>query len=176
MDIKFPCRFSYVHVFKPYSFDPKTQPEKYSASLIIPKDDTETVKKIKDAIQKMAEENKDKLGKGAFTSPLRDGDEERPDDPAYANSYFINSKNGRKPGIVDKYLREITDESEFYSGCYGYAHVTLWAYNTSGNRGITMFLNNVMKKEDGEPLGGVSQKAETAFADFAEDAAEDFLA
>ena len=34
-------------------------------------------------------------------TPLRDGNLERPDDPAYANSYFINANSATAPGIVD---------------------------------------------------------------------------
>ncbi|EIA24002.1 hypothetical protein SFB3_226G1, partial [Candidatus Arthromitus sp. SFB-3] len=41
-----------------------------------------------------------------------------------------------------------------YSGCYGYASINFYAFNTNGNKGIACGLNNLMKIEDGEPLGG----------------------
>jgi len=55
------------------------------------------------------------------------------------------------------------DPSEFYSGCYGRASITLYAYDTSGSKGIAAGLNNVQKLEDGNKLGG----ATSAAADFA---------
>ena len=55
---------------------------------------------------------------------LRDGDTERPDDPAYANAYFINANSATAPGIVDADLQPILDRSEVYSGVYGRASVT----------------------------------------------------
>ena len=55
------------------------------------------------------------------------------------------------------------DPSEFYSGCYGRASITFFPYNTQGSKGIACGLNNLMKTEEGEKLGGVSSAA----ADFA---------
>jgi hypothetical protein len=135
---------------------------KYSVSLIIPKSDTETIKKINDAIEQAKQENKDVWGgtipKG-LKGGLRDGDEER-DDPAYANSYFINANSAQKPGVVDQDLNAILDPAEFYSGCYGRASVSFFAYNSSGSKGVGCGLNNVQKLEDGERLGGGTSAAQ----------------
>src|SRR5690606_2321512 len=89
--------------------------------------------------------------------PVRDGDEDRPDDPAYAGHYFINATSKIQPGIVDAKLQPITDSTEFYSGCYGRASLNFYAYNTAGNRGIAAGLNNLQKLEDGDYLGGRSR-------------------
>ena len=88
-------RWSYANVWEPKSINGGTP--KYSVSLIIPKSDTKTVAKIKAAIEAAYQEGQAKLkGNGrtvpplaAIKTPLRDGDIERPDDPAYANAYFI---------------------------------------------------------------------------------------
>ena len=88
-------RWSYANVWEPKSINGGTP--KYSVSLIIPKSDKVTVEKIKKAIQAAYEEGQSKLkGNGksvpslsVLKTPLRDGDLERPDDEAYANSYFI---------------------------------------------------------------------------------------
>ena len=90
-------RWSYANVWDAKSINGGAP--KYSVSLIIPKSDTVTVNKIKAAIEAAYEEGQSKLkGNGktvpALTilkTPLRDGDLERPDDPAYANAYFINA-------------------------------------------------------------------------------------
>ena len=69
-------------------------------------------------------------------TPLRDGDLERPDDEAYANAYFVNANSATAPGVVDANRNEILDKSEVYSGVYGRASITFYAFNANGNRGI----------------------------------------
>ena len=154
-------RFSYAHVFTPQASQEGGTP-KYSVSIIIPKSDKETVEKINKAIEQAKEENKAVWGgtvpKG-LKGGLRDGDEEK-DDPAYANSYFINANSSQKPGVVDADLNAIIDASEFYSGCFGRASISFFAYNSNGSKGVGCGLNNVQKLEDGEKLGGASSASD----------------
>ena len=169
-------RWSYVNAWEPKSINGGAP--KYSVSLIIPKSDTKTLEKIRAAIQAAYEEGQSKLkGNGrsvpalsALKTPLRDGDAERPDDEAYANSYFVNANSGTAPGIVDADRNPILERSEVYSGVYGRASINFYAFNSNGNKGIACGLNNLQKIRDGEPLGGKS-RPEDDFAD--ED--EDFL-
>lgn len=150
-------RFSYAHVFTPTSIG-ESEDKKYSVSLIIPKSDKKTIKKIKDAIEVAKEEGKSSKFGGKIPAnlktPLRDGDEDRSDDENYANSYFINATAINKPGVVNRDLEPITNEEDFYSGCYGRASITFYAFNANGNRGIAAGLNHVQKTSDGEALGG----------------------
>ena len=100
-------RWSYANVWEAKSINGGAP--KFSVSLIIPKSDTKTVAKIKAAIETAYHEGESKLkGNGksvppltSIKTPLRDGDLERPDDPAYANAYFINANSATAPGIVD---------------------------------------------------------------------------
>lgn len=171
-------RWSYANVWQPKSINGGTP--KYSVSLIIPKSDTVTVKKIKAAIQAAYAEGESKLkGNGksvpslkAIKTPLRDGDLERPDDEAYKNSYFVNANSSTAPGVVDADRQPIIDTSEVYSGVYGRASINFYAFNSNGNKGIACGLNNLQKIADGEPLGGKS-RAEDDFADTDDD--DDFL-
>jgi len=170
-------RWSYANVWDPKSINGGTP--KYSVSLIIPKSDTKTVALIKAAIEAAYKEGESKLkGNGktvpalsAIKTPLRDGDVERPDDPAYANAYFINANSATAPGIVDANCNPILDRSEVYSGVYGRASINLYAFNSNGNRGIACGLNNLQKISDGEPLGGKSRAED----DFGIDSDDDFL-
>ena len=170
-------RWSYANVWQPKSINGGTP--KYSVSLIIPKTDTDTVNKVKAAIQAAYDEGESKLkGSGksvpslsVIKTPLRDGDLERPDDEAYKNAYFINANSSTAPGVVDTDRQPIIDTSEVYSGVYGRASINLYAFNSNGNNGIACGLNNLQKIKDGEPLGGKS-RAEDDFAD----ADDDFLA
>ena len=169
------CRASYVHIFAPYSTNGGK--EKYSLSLIIPKDDTETIGKIKAAIKEATENGRTKWGgkiPDRLKTPLRDGDEERPDDPVYANTYFINANSDDKPGVVDPWKRPITDPTVVYSGCYVRASITFYAFNSNGNRGIACGLGNVQFWEDGEPLNGRT-RAEDDFDALNVEDDEDFL-
>lgn len=157
-------RFCYVNVFEPTAMNETDEP-KYNICIVIPKDDTATINKIKKAIEAAKEIGKskisDKNGKipATLKLPLRDGDEERGDDPAFENCYFINANSKRKPSIVDKNLDEIMDRSEFYSGCYGRASLSFYAYNVQ-SKGIACGLNNLQKLADGEPLAGGSTAEE----------------
>ena len=170
-------RWSYANIWEPKSINGGTP--KYSISLIIPKSDVKTVAKIKAAIEAAYREGESKLkGNGksvpalsTIKTPLRDGDTERPDDAAYAGAYFINANATSAPGIVDADLNPIMTRSEAYSGAYGRASITFYAFNSSGNRGIACGLNNLQKLRDGEPLGGKA----SAESDFATDEDEDFL-
>ena len=173
-------RWSYVNAWEPKSINGGAP--KYSVSLIIPKSDTKTIEKIQAAIQAAYDEGQGKLkGNGksvpalsVLKTPLRDGDAERPDDEAYADSYFINANSGTAPGIVDADRQPILDRSEVYSGVYGRASINFYAFNSNGNKGIACGLNNLMKTDDGEPLGGRS-RAEDDFADLITEDEDDFL-
>lgn len=123
-------RWSYANVWEPKSINGGTP--KYSVSLIIPKSDTKTVAKIEAAIEAAYREGEAKLkGNGksvpalsVLKTPLRDGDLERPDDPAYAGSYFVNANATSAPGIVDADRNPILTRSEVYSGVYGRASIS----------------------------------------------------
>ncbi len=171
-------RWSYANVWEAKSINGGNP--KFSVSLIIPKSDTKSVAKVKAAIEAAYQEGEAKLkGNGksapplaAIKIPLRDGDVERPDDPAYANAYFINANSAAAPGIVDVDRNPVLTRSEVYSGVYGRASISFYAFNSNGNKGIACGLNNLQKVRDGDPLGGKF----SAEDDFATELDEDFLA
>ena len=183
--VKNPCKvitgsktiFSYLNVNEPKVPLGGGTP-KYSVSLIIPKSDTATVGRIRAAIRAAYEEGQGKLrgtGKSvpaldAIKLPLRDGDTK--DDAAYKGCWYINANSATKPGVVDSNCQPIIETSELYSGIIGRASITLYAFNSKGNRGIAAGLNNLQKLADGTPLGGHS-RAEDDFADL--DDEDDFL-
>ena len=170
-------RFCYVNVFEPTAINEGDTP-KYNVCILIPKDDAATIAKINAAIEAAKEAGKakiaDKNGRipANLKLPMRDGDIEHSDDPAFENMYFINANSLRKPSIVDRDLNPIMSKDEFYSGCYGRASINLYAFNVS-SKGIAGGLNNLQKLEDGEMLAGGS----TAEEDFGgENAFDDELA
>jgi len=159
-------RLSYAHIWEPQSIDGGE--EKYSCSILIPKSDKETLRKIKAAVDAAVELGKSKWGgkvPANLKKPLRDGDEERPDDEAYAGHYFLNATSKTRPGIAKPIgkgpdgkmkFQEITDSTEVYSGCYAKVSLNFYPFDAKGNRGVAAGLNNVVKVQDGDFLGGRS--------------------
>lgn len=170
-------RFSYVNIFRSRAFR-EGQDAKYSICLLIPKSDKKGLAKITAAMDEAVQEGIRSKWGGKMPKnlhlPLRDGDEERADEaPEYEGMMFLNANSNTKPGIVDKDLNEILDPDEVYSGCWGRASINFFAYDSNGNRGVGVGLNNILKLSDGERLGGSRASAEDDFSDDFEDE-EDF--
>ena len=166
-------RFSYAHVWEPKAISEGDTP-KYSVALLIPKTETATIKAIEAAVKAAKEEGKVKFGgkiPANLKLPLRDGDDERPDDENYQGCMFINANTTNKPGIIDAKKLPITNQEDFYSGCYGRASINFYAFNVNGNRGIAAGLGNLQKLEDGDRLSGGS----TAEDDFGAPEDEDLM-
>lgn len=161
-------RFSYLHVFEPYAAEVGQKP-KYSVSLLIPKKDKQTMALINAAIEEATEQGQSSKWGGKVPKnlklPLRDGDTEKDTDehPEYAGMYFINASTERQPGLVDSHKQEIFSADELKSGDWGLASINFYPFSVSGNNGIACGLNNLMKKRDGEGLGGTPVSAESDF-------------
>jgi len=172
-------RFSYVNVFKGRAFQPG-QEEKFSICLLIPKNDKDTLTKIKAAVEAARKEGIANKWGGKLPAnlklPLRDGDAERAEEAEeYEGMFFVNANSNQKPGIIDNFRNEILDPTEVYSGCYGRASINFFPYNSNGSKGVAVGLNNIQKLSDGEPLGGARASAENDFGDDYADDSEDML-
>ena len=172
-------RLSYAHLLTPATMM-GSDVEKYSASFIIPKSDKKGVAIIENAIEAM-KNDKDAIAKwgGKNTGiriPLRDGDTDRPEDAAYANSYFLNANANidHKPRVLNRDRVEIVDPDEIYSGCWVQAVLSIYPYNSNGNKGIGVGLLGVRKIKDGDSLGG-TVVSDNDFDDSLLDDAEDLL-
>lgn len=166
-------RLSYVNVLTPAKGMDDSADAKYSTAILIPKKDKETLQAIKEAIELAKEEGKVKKWGGkipnGLKTPIRDGDEERPDDPAYKGMYFLNASSKRKPQVIDRHKNPIDDPMEIYSGVWARVSINFYPYNTNGNRGIGAGLGNILKTRDDESLGGGGARAEDEFSDMLED-------
>ena len=168
-NIRINCRFSYCHVFQPRKNE-QSGKMKYDCCLIVSKDDTQAVQLINEAIEGAKALYKEKFGapKGRLKTVVHDGDEDRPDDDNFAGKLYINASSNRKPGvkmIEAGMLVDCLDEEEFYSGVKGAAGLRFYPYNNAGNTGISCNLDNLLKLEDGDRIGGGSMSADQAFAD-----------
>lgn len=166
-------RLSYFHGWEPVSINGGA--EKYSVSLLIPKEDKKTIDTINKAIDAAITEGIAKFGgekpnKAEIKLPLRDGDIER-EDEVYKGHFFLNANSTTAPQIVDKSVNPILDRNEVYSGCYARVSLNFYAFNSNGNKGVACGLGNIQKIKDGEPLGGKSNAAD----DFTAIEDDDFL-
>jgi len=165
-------RFSYCNVFSKRQNADGTQ-GKYGCCILIPKSNTEAV-----AMFKQAFENAKQAGKmtkwggkipGKVQLPLHDGDEERPDSPEFEGCWYFNASSQNAPGIRVKdasgAIVEALDDEEFYSGCYGAVTINMFPYSASGNNGVGVGLNNLIKLRDGEKLSGSGRSADADFSD-----------
>lgn len=148
----------------------------YSLMILIPKTDTVTINALKNSIEKFKKDPKAEAKWGSkflanMRTPLRDGDTERDLEkgPEFKDHYFVNANTYTKPGVVDARMQEIINPSDIYSGCYGRVSVVPAAYNTDGNRGIKLYLNNVQKIAEGERLGGGGSNVNDDFTAIEED-------
>jgi len=162
-------RASYSHVWEKHK--DQYDNEKYSICMVWPDGaDLSSIKKaiMNCMINKYGADQK-KWGKDALKAKasvaelLMKGDEQRPDDPVYADCMFMSAKSDNKVGVVDSGVNKIMDQDEFYSGCYARASIRF--YIPKKFHRVCCALNNVMKIKDGEPLSGGSS-AEEDFAEF----------
>lgn len=169
-------RASFCNVFKPKAAQ-EGATEKYSVQLIIDKDDEITLNRIEEAVEAAKQLGKTSKWSGKIPKklklPLRDGDEDREDDPNYEGKFFLNAASLTKPQIINREKDELTSPDEFYSGCYCRATLNFYPFNSNGNNGVAAGLGNLQFLEDGDPLGSVRT---SAYDDFGEDEDEDLLA
>ena len=156
-------RFSYVTIFEPRAAEDGAEP-KYSITLLIPKSDTATVGKIKDAIAEAADIFRKKNGAASLPSnpmsPLHDGDGVKPNSgepygPECKGYYVLNASSKNKPLIKDSFGNDCSDPAEIYSGCYGRAVINFFGYSNR-RKGVGCGLLGVKKLTDGEPFGMVA--------------------
>ena len=147
-------RFNYVNLLKPKAIVEGAEP-RYSVVLLIAKKDKKTLLDIENAIA-LAIAKGVRTNGAAFDDdarvPLKDGDSEDVTEEVYKNHYYINTTSKYRPGVVDKSLKNIDDENEIYSGCYGRASLVFYPYVSIDGAGVGCGLRNIQKLEDGEAL------------------------
>lgn len=157
-----PCRFAYFNCWQPVTQYNGTK--KYTVAAVIDKNDRDTIIQIENAIEYVKNQSIQIWGGRIpmnLRLPLHDGDEEKPDNIVFKNSFYINAKSKDAPQIVDYNVRPIIDQSEVYSGCYGKISITLYSYSFGGAKGIAAWLGNVQKLRDGDRfIGKIKAKDE----------------
>lgn len=163
-------RLSFPNILAPQKTDDGN--EKYGASLLFP-EDSPTDKAIKQAIQAAIKEGSAGIwaGRAPKKPALTYADGNDTDYAGYEDMMFIRCSSNSKPGAVMKApagypgkLKPIDSEEDLYAGCYVIATIRIAPYDYKGKKGITAYIDNIMKFSDGERFGG-GQTAEQAFGD-----------
>lgn len=156
-------RIAYPHLFTPRDSDFGA---KYECTLMIPKDDAETIAEIKRAIGAAKNKKFGDTTPSNFKSPVKDGDERK--QAAFAGHWLIEAKTAAKddgsgrPGVVLPNLQPAKAD-DVQSGDYVNADVNPFAYEQKGNRGVSFGLNNIQLVSKGDQIGGGRQRPEAVF-------------
>jgi hypothetical protein len=155
------CRMSFPVLFEPQP--PPNQPagkKRYGVALLIPAGCDLTLLK-----QQAAAAAKEQWGEkipANLKSPFLDAGKYQYN--GYEEGWtLLRPTTINKPGLVNAKGENISDESEVYPGRWCVASLRAYAYDVSGNRGVSFGLQNIQLLDHDEPLGGRA-RAEEEFA------------
>jgi len=163
--------------------------KQWNCSLLFPKGaDISSLKNL--ALEAAKEEWGDKavqmIKDEIIKSPFLDGDgkqgkSKKTGEPheGFPGTTFIRCTSGEdyRPKLVNQKVLPITSKDELYSGCYVFAVVNAFTWDTKENgKGITFGISMLQKVKDGDRLGGGGRaKAEDEFEPIGDVADEDFM-
>jgi hypothetical protein len=156
-------QLSYPKVFTP-ELPPNPKPgqkPKYGTSIVFaPGTDLTALKQeaIRVATEKYGPKTEELIRTQQLKMPFRK-DAEAKGYPA--GSVFMNVRSDYKPGVVDRNVKPILDESEIYPGVIARLEVNAFCYDNSGNKGVSFGLNHVQKIADGPRLDNRKSAEET---------------
>lgn len=161
-----PAILSYPNLFEARGYNGGTA--KYSASLVFPKGSD--LKALKAAVVAVAKERFGDKAKQILASNPPIHNEEKAEAKGYPEgSVYFNAKSTRQPQIVSRYADPKTGKpvvieedaatepegpNEMYPGVLVKAYVSVYAYDTSGNRGVAFGLEGLQRWDEGERLDG----------------------
>ena len=158
-------RAAYVGLFRPSA--PRDNPggaKKYSIRAIFaPGTDLSEMKR---EAQQVAKDKWAANVPKALRSPFRTNAELDSPIPGVADDAIVmtfSASEDRRPGLVDAKLYDIIEESAVYSGAWFRDQVRAFAYEASGNRGVSFGLQNVQFLRNDEPLGAGRVPANKVF-------------
>jgi Protein of unknown function (DUF2815) len=169
-------RLNFPFLIKPRPKDPKdtNSKERYSLTLVFDVEAQETPewKKLEKAVKDLAlakfgveisapDGTKKRVVPKGVKNPIKLASEKfEKDGVTVRKGYdspgakFISATSNYAPGVIDGNQVKITDEKTAYPGCYCRATVTVFPYDRSDSKGVSLGLRNVQKVAEGERLGG----------------------
>jgi hypothetical protein len=146
-------------LFSPRPETSEIDPGKYTCMVIIKKSDTDTVNKLKVAVEAAIKAMWPDKAPGGLSKPVKDGDQKFAEDekkyPYLKGCYYLNVKTTTKPKVFDAQVQEIIDPTEVSSGDYAKVSMNFKAYDKAGNKGVGVYVNAVQHLGKGpEVIGG----------------------
>ena len=139
-------RLSFVHLDQPYSNN-GGEP-KYSATLLVPKNDVATAEDLKNALNTAYENGVKNLWKGSRPQMrypvIYDGDGTRPSGEPFVLG--VQGALGHKQKPQSVHISNVHADllpTDVYSGMYARVTVNFFPYDASGNRGVGFGLGAV---------------------------------
>jgi len=172
-------RSSYAFVHEPRAQNEGDEP-KYSIQMIFNKSNEKAIKQLVQIIANSAAAkwgtDPNKFPRMKYNPMTTDEEHGEDGDMSGVEKHLIgmitcNARNKNKPGIVGPDAKPLFDQDDFYSGCMARASLGSFAYDNSGNKGVSFALNNLMKVKDANRLDGQSNATDD-FADFATETTE----
>jgi hypothetical protein len=161
-------RISFPSLFKTEIFKGKDT-EKYGASFLLSKKDTQTIQMIEKEIERLKTESKLKFSPDKIA--FQDGDHK--DYDGYADHYVIKASSRKRPNVVNRDRSPIVESDDIiYGGCYVNASISFWVMDNDYGKKINAQLNAVQFVKDGERFGD-SFNVENAFDDISSEEDED---
>lgn len=155
------ARLSFPSLFKKASFNGEPG-NKYEATFLFPKTDTETYDKVMEAIEICKKENKIKVPDNKLF--IKDGDDY--DYDGYEGMWAVKASNIKRPTTINRDRTVVAEEDAvFYAGCYVNALIEPWAQNNNYGKRINANLLGVQFVKDGEPFGDATVASEDDFED-----------
>lgn len=150
---------AHPNLFTPRSETAEIDAGKYTAMVIIKKTDTETVAKLKVAVEAAIKALWPDKVPGGLSKPVKDGDAKFAEDekkyPYLKGCYYLNVKTTTKPKVFDAQVQEILDPTEVASGDYAKVSMNFKAFDKAGNKGVGVYVNAVQHLGKGpEIIGG----------------------
>ena len=158
------CRIAWPSLFTPSAMRGQSADQaKYQITVLIPKDANIDV--LKEAAKEAANDKFPKA-KSGIRSPFRKTEEkDNLAELAEAFPHYITARSKDRPGVVGPNGKPVDDPEQVYSGRWARISIQAFAYDQSGNKGVSFGLQNVQLLDHDDPLaiGGGRVSAEAEF-------------
>ena len=177
--ISIKCRLAFPSLFKMSKVgDAPNAPEKYSAALLIPKTDKDTVAAIVAAMKLAAEEKWAAKAEKEYSFvreegklALQNGDKKADKYDGFADHWSINASSKNRPTVVNRDKTPLTEaDGVIYAGCYVIARVNFWAQDNKYGKRINAELKGIQFVKDGDAFGSGAPASVDDFEDLSEGA------
>ena len=161
---------SFPHTHTPRAPSPGAD-ERYSVSIIFDKaaQETEEFKEMKSEAMRVATEKwgakaADMIKNGQLRMPFRPAEEKAKYAGYEAGKVFVNAWSKQAPDVIDGRLNDVA-ASDVFPGCVGRITYNPFAYDNSGNKGVSIGLNNLQISDFSTPRLDGKKKGHDDFGD-----------